>query len=68
MVETGVADVPVLAENRPVGVTDGNGRLLVTGLRSYQKNSIAIDTTNLPPNATADSASNEPSRRRTVPA
>ncbi|MER9135928.1 fimbria/pilus outer membrane usher protein [Mesorhizobium sp. M0830] len=48
VVETGVPDVGVLYENRPVGVTDGKGRLLVPGLRSYQKNRIAIDTTNLP--------------------
>ena len=56
VVETGVAGVPVLAENRPVGVTDRNGRLLVAGLHSYQKNSIAIDPTNLPVNTTADGA------------
>ncbi|SDR53757.1 outer membrane usher protein [Rhizobiales bacterium GAS113] len=48
VVEAGVPNVGVLYENRPIGVTDSNGRLLVPGLRSYQKNKIAIDTRNLP--------------------
>lgn len=48
VVETGLPNVGVLYENRPVGVTDAKGRLLVPGLRAYQKNKIAIDTTNLP--------------------
>jgi outer membrane usher protein len=45
---SGVAGVPVKLENLPVGVTDKNGMLLVTPLRSYQNNKIAIDAMNLP--------------------
>lgn len=41
----------VLYENRPIGVTDSSGQLLVPGLRSYQKNKLAIDTRNLPVDA-----------------
>ncbi|TGQ71160.1 fimbrial biogenesis outer membrane usher protein [Mesorhizobium sp. M00.F.Ca.ET.186.01.1.1] len=48
VVETGLPDVGVLYENRPIGTTDAKGRLLVPGLRAYQRNKIAIDTTNLP--------------------
>lgn len=51
VVETGVPGVEVFRENRPVGVTDSKGRLLVSGLRSYEKNKIAIDTTTLPVDA-----------------
>jgi outer membrane usher protein len=51
VVETGLPDVGVFYENRPVGVTDARGRLLVPGLHAYQKNQIAIDTTNLPVDA-----------------
>lgn len=48
VVETGAPGVEVFHENRSVGVTDSSGRALVTGLRSYQHNKLAIDTTNLP--------------------
>lgn len=51
VVETGVPGVGVLYENRPAGVTDANGRLLVPGLRSYQSNRIAIDPRRLPVDA-----------------
>ncbi|ESY67541.1 fimbrial biogenesis outer membrane usher protein [Mesorhizobium sp. LNHC232B00] len=51
VVETGLPGVGVLFENRPAGVTDAKGRLLVPSLRSYQRNKIAIDTTNLPVDA-----------------
>ena len=44
----GVADVPVLYENRPVGTTDSAGYLLVPSLLSYQNNRLAVDTTRLP--------------------
>ncbi len=50
VVDTGdIADVPVLYENRPAGVTDADGQLLVPSLLSYQNNKLAIDTTRLPP-------------------
>lgn len=48
VVATGVPDVEVLSENRRAGVTDSRGMLLIPTLRSYQKNKIAIDPTNLP--------------------
>ena len=51
VIDTGVPGVEVFHENRSVGFTDANGRTLVTGLRSYQKNKIAIDTRNLPVDA-----------------
>ncbi|RAZ84153.1 fimbrial biogenesis outer membrane usher protein [Mesorhizobium hawassense] len=51
IVDTGVPNVGVLYENRPVGVTDAHGRLLLPGLRSYQRNKIAIGTANLPVDA-----------------
>jgi outer membrane usher protein len=51
VVETGAPGVEVFYENRSVGVTDASGRILVPGLRSYQRNKIAIDTTKLPVDA-----------------
>jgi outer membrane usher protein len=51
VVETGVPAVEVFHENRLAGVTDSSGRALITGLRSYQSNKIAIDTSKLPVDA-----------------
>jgi outer membrane usher protein len=51
VVNTGVAGIPVFYENRPVGVTNASGLALITGLRSYQPNKIAIDPANLPVDA-----------------
>jgi outer membrane usher protein len=51
VIETGVPGVEVFHENRPAGVTDSSGRALIPGLRSYQKNKIAIDTAKLPVDA-----------------
>jgi outer membrane usher protein len=51
VVETGVPDIEVFHENRPAGMTDSSGRALIPGLRSYQRNKIAIDTTKLPVDA-----------------
>ena len=45
----GVAGVPVLYENRPVGTTNSAGHLLVPSLLSYQNNRVAVDATRLPP-------------------
>lgn len=44
----GVAGVPVKLENRPIGVTDRNGMLLVTPLNAWQDNQLAIDPMDLP--------------------
>lgn len=45
----GVADVPVLLENRPIGRTDARGFLLVTPLLAWQHNRLSIDPMRLPP-------------------
>ncbi|WP_370308368.1 fimbria/pilus outer membrane usher protein [Sinimarinibacterium flocculans] len=45
----GVADVPVLLENRQIGRTDAHGHYLLTGLNAWQPNRIAIDPLHLPP-------------------
>jgi outer membrane usher protein len=63
VVDTGVPDVGVMLENRPVGRTDANGQLLVRGLRAYEANKMAIDVTDLP----ADAAF-EDTRRLVTPA
>jgi outer membrane usher protein len=44
----GAPGVDVFYENRPVGKTDGDGRLLIPNLRSYQANTISIDARGLP--------------------
>ena len=52
VVDTGAPGVEVLYENRPVGTTGANGKILVSGLRSYERNRISIDPRSLP--VTAD--------------
>jgi outer membrane usher protein len=47
----------VLYENQPVGVTDPKGMLLVPTLRSYERNNIAIDPSNLPVDAEVEGTS-----------
>lgn len=44
----GIADVPVMLENRLVGVTDARGLLLVTPLNAWQDNALSIDALVLP--------------------
>lgn len=44
----GIADIPVLLENRMIGATDDNGYFLLTGLGPYRENRIAIDALGLP--------------------
>jgi outer membrane usher protein len=51
VVNAGVPDVAVQYENRPIGVTNKSGMLLVPYLNSYQKNKISIDPKNLPVDA-----------------
>jgi outer membrane usher protein len=48
VVQAGVPNVQVYNENRPIGITDAKGLLLVPTLRSYQSNKITIDPSNLP--------------------
>lgn len=42
--------VPVMLENRPVGMTDENGLLLVEGLNAFQRNRLSVDPSSLPAN------------------
>ncbi|MDU2939352.1 MAG: fimbria/pilus outer membrane usher protein [Enterobacteriaceae bacterium] len=44
----GFADIPVSYENQPVGKTDKNGYLLVSGVSAYYPASYRIDALNLP--------------------
>ncbi|SAL42162.1 fimbrial biogenesis outer membrane usher protein [Caballeronia peredens] len=53
----GVANVPVLHENRVVGKTNGSGHLLIPNLLPYDSNHLAIDPLGLPA-ATSISATN----------
>jgi outer membrane usher protein len=46
----GVANVPVKLENRPIGHTDADGKLLVTPLNAWQRNKLSIDALALPAN------------------
>jgi outer membrane usher protein len=41
----------VLEDNRPIGVTDRSGQLLVASLRGFQDNKLSIDPNTLPINA-----------------
>lgn len=47
----GIAGIPVLHENRLIGVTDRGGHLLVPDLNSYQDNRVGIDGMRLPADA-----------------
>ncbi len=47
----GVPNVPVWHENRPIGVTDSGGHLLVPNLLPYAANQIGIDVSGLPVDA-----------------
>jgi outer membrane usher protein len=48
VVDVGAGNVPVQLENRAVGATASNGKLLVTGLKAYENNKISIEIANLP--------------------
>jgi outer membrane usher protein len=48
VVDVGAPGIPVLYQNRVVGITDQDGKLVVPGLSAYEKNRISIDPTNLP--------------------
>lgn len=51
VVNAGAKGVRVRYENREVGTTRGDGRLLVTSLRSLQRNKISIDPETMPADA-----------------
>lgn len=44
----GIADVPILLENREIGRTDGDGLLLVNRLNAWQNNRLSIDPLAVP--------------------
>jgi outer membrane usher protein len=51
VVSAGAPGVPVFHDNRPIGVTNAQGLILIPSLRSYDKNKITIDPSNLPVDA-----------------
>ncbi|MDQ0999330.1 outer membrane usher protein [Phyllobacterium ifriqiyense] len=55
VVDAGAPGVDVSYENRPVGRTNGRGRILVPDLRAYEPNTLAIDPANLPVDASIGS-------------
>ena len=44
----GIANVPVLLQNSPIGTTNSRGLLLVSPLNAYQSNKISMDPMDLP--------------------
>ena len=56
VVDAGAPGVSVQAENRLVGKTGKNGKLLLPNLHAFQKNKIAIDVNDLPLNASISEA------------
>ncbi len=58
VVDVGAPGVAVTHENRPIGVTDSSGRLLVPYLLSWQRNALQIDPRNLPVDADIRSTRN----------
>ena len=55
----GLAGVQVLHENRDAGRTNAAGRLLVPGLRAFDVNRLAIEATDVPPDASLDNPTRE---------
>ncbi len=51
VVDAGAPDIMVQHENRDIGKTGGNGKLLVANLQSHHKNKLAINVDDLPLNA-----------------
>lgn len=57
VVNVGAPGVPVFRDQRPAGVSDPFGRVLVTGLYGYQPSTVSIDPLNLPIDATVPATS-----------
>lgn len=55
----GLAGVHVLRENRAAGITDAKGRLLISDLRGFEINYLAVDPADIPPDATLNQATLE---------
>lgn len=53
----GIANVPVLLQNSPIGSTNRKGLLLISPLNAYQDNKIAIDPLQLPADLRIDTVS-----------
>lgn len=53
VIDAGLPDVPVYEDNRLIGKTNPFGKLVVSDLQSYQRNTIGIDPLALPVNADA---------------
>ncbi len=56
VVDTGLPHVEILQENRPAGVTDGDGLLLLPNLQSFAANHIGLGLTSIPVDADLRSA------------
>ena len=54
LVSTGQPNIEVLSENRSLGKTDANGRILVPSLVPFQSNTIAINPAGLPASISID--------------
>jgi outer membrane usher protein len=54
VVDVGAPGIPVLYQNRVIGVTGMDGKLVVPGLAAYEKNRISIDPMNLPLDSVVD--------------
>ncbi|WGI22686.1 fimbria/pilus outer membrane usher protein [Amylibacter sp. IMCC11727] len=65
LVDTGVANVPVHLQNRPVAKTGPAGRALVPGLTSFRRNRISVDVNDVPTHVTLNASAMEviPARR-----
>lgn len=50
----GIANVPILLQNSPIGSTNSKGLLLVSPLNAYQENKIGINPMDLPANMRID--------------
>lgn len=55
----GIANVPVLLQNSPIGTTNSRGLLLVSPLNAYQSNKIGINPMGLPADLRIDKVSIE---------
>ena len=55
----GIADVPVLLQNTPIGTTNSRGLLLVSPLNAYQSNKVSIDPMDLPADLRIDNVNIE---------
>lgn len=53
----GIADVPVLLQNNPIGSTNSRGLLLISPLNAYQDNKIGINPLKLPADLRIDKVS-----------